>query len=128
MELCHRNSDILERVLKQIALSNSTVGEVRTLGIYKTTRTLENFNSRGTKIILLSDKLGLMLTRKAIGFKSVSLFIKSITPPSLMFSWEIYEYFRSSHRRFFMEKAVLKNFAIFTGKLQACNFIKNRIQ
>ena len=23
-----------------------------------------------------------------------------------------------------MKKAVLKNFAIFTGKLQACNFIK----
>ena len=24
-----------------------------------------------------------------------------------------------------MKKAALKNFAIFTGKLQACNFIKN---
>ena len=27
-----------------------------------------------------------------------------------------------------MKKAVLKNFAIFTGKLQACNFIKNTLQ
>ena len=26
-----------------------------------------------------------------------------------------------------MKKAVLKNFAIFTGKLQACNFIKNTL-
>ena len=43
-----------------------------------------------------------------------------------MFSWEIYEIFGSSHRRCFMKKAVLKNFSIFAGKLQACNFIKNR--
>ena len=28
----------------------------------------------------------------------------------------------------FYEKAALKNFAIFTGKLEACNFIKNRLQ
>ena len=27
-----------------------------------------------------------------------------------------------------MKKAVLKNFAIFTGKLQVCNFIKNTPQ
>ena len=27
-----------------------------------------------------------------------------------------------------MKKAVLKNFAIFTRKLQVCNFIKNRLQ
>ena len=27
-----------------------------------------------------------------------------------------------------MRKTVLKNFAIFTGKTQACNFIKNRPQ
>ena len=27
-----------------------------------------------------------------------------------------------------MKKAVLKHFAIFTGKLQACNFIKKRFQ
>ena len=45
-----------------------------------------------------------------------------------MFSCEIYEIFRSSHRRCFMKKAVLKTFAIFTGKLQACNFIKERLQ
>ena len=29
------------------------------------------------------------------------------------------------HRSCFMKKDVLKNFAIFTGKLQACNFVKN---
>ena len=45
-----------------------------------------------------------------------------------MFSWEIYGFFRGSHRRCFMKKAVLKNFALFTGKLQACNFIKNTLQ
>ena len=27
-----------------------------------------------------------------------------------------------------MKKAVLKYFAIFTGKLQACNFIEKRLQ
>ena len=32
-------------------------GEVHTHASYKTTRTWENFNSRGTKMILLSDKL-----------------------------------------------------------------------
>ena len=35
---------------------------------------------------------------------------KSITPPQLMFSWEIYEFFRCSHRRYFMKKAALKKF------------------
>ena len=45
-----------------------------------------------------------------------------------MFFWEIYEFFRRSHRRCFMKKAFLKNFAVFTGKLEACNFIKNRLQ
>ena len=44
---------------------------------------------------------------------------QSITPPPLMFSWE------NSHRRSFLKKTILKNFAIFTGKLQAWNFIKN---
>ena len=46
----------------------------------------------------------------------------------LMFSWEIYEFFRSSMRRSVMEKAVLKIFATFTGKLQVCNFVKNKLQ
>ena len=46
-------------------------------------------------------------------------------PPPLMFYWEIYEFFRSSHRRCCMKKAVLKNFAILAENLQACNFIKN---
>ena len=49
-------------------------------------------------------------------------------PPPLMISWEIYEFFRNSHRKCFMKKAVIKNFARFTGKLQACNFIKKRQQ
>ena len=35
-------------------------GEVRTHASYKTTRTWENFNNRGTKMILLSDKLWLI--------------------------------------------------------------------
>ena len=53
---------------------------------------------------------------------------KSITPPPLMFSWGIYEFFRSSRWRCFMKKALLKNFSIFIGKLQVCNFIKKRLQ
>ena len=42
--------------------------------------------------------------------------------------------FRSSHQRCSVKKGVLKNFANFTGKhlcwslLQACNFIKKRLQ
>ena len=57
-----------------------------------------------------------------------SYLLKSITPPSRMFYLEIFEIFRSSHRSCFMKKGVLKNFAIFTGKLQVRNFIKNRLQ
>ena len=53
---------------------------------------------------------------------------KSITPPPLMSFWEIYEFFRSSHRRCLWKKLFLENFAIFIGKLQACNFIKKRLQ
>ena len=41
-----------------------------------------------------------------------------------MFSWEIYEFFRSSHRSYFKKKAVLKNFAILTGKLQSATSSK----
>ena len=45
-----------------------------------------------------------------------------------MFSWKIYGFLRSSHRKCFMKKAVLKNFAIFTGKFQAYNFSEKRLQ
>ena len=45
-----------------------------------------------------------------------------------MFSCEIHDFFRSSHWRCFMKKAVLKNFAILAGKLQSCNFIKKKLQ
>ena len=55
MELYHKNPDILERVLNWIALSNSTAGSVHPS--YKTTRTWDNFNKQGTKMILLSEKL-----------------------------------------------------------------------
>ena len=51
---------------------------------------------------------------KTLTYYLIQSYLK--TPPPLMFSWEIYE------------KAVLKNFAVFPGKLQACNFIKNRLQ
>ena len=44
---------------------------------------------------------------------------KSIVPAPLMFSWEIYE---ATTGAFLWEK--LKSFAIFTKKLQACNFNK----
>ena len=69
--------------------------------------------------------MNLSSTRKVIGIINILsysvVFIKenkSITPLPLTFSWEIYEFFRSSHRRRFMEKAALKNFAIVTGKMQ----------
>ena len=45
-----------------------------------------------------------------------------------MFSGEIYDFFRSNHQRCFTKKSVLKNFALFTGKLQTCNFIKKKTQ
>ena len=44
-----------------------------------------------------------------------------------MFSWEIYEFLKSSYKRCFTKKAVLKNFTIFKAKLQTCNFIKKNI-
>ena len=53
---------------------------------------------------------------------------KSIAPPPLMFSWEIYEFFRSSHWRCFMKKAVLKNFCNILKKIAGLNFIKKRLQ
>ena len=37
---------------------------------------------------------------------------------SFSVSWEIYEFFKSNHWRRFMKKAVLKNFAMLTRKLQ----------
>ena len=46
----------------------------------------------------------------------------------MLLPWEIYEFFRSSHGRYFMKKAVLKNFVMFTGKFQTWNFIKKRFQ
>ena len=57
LELCHRNPDILERVLNQIAISNSTEWGVHTHASYKTTRTWEKFNHWGKNMILLSDQL-----------------------------------------------------------------------
>ena len=46
---------------------------------------------------------------------------------SFSISWEIYEFFKSNYWRCFMKKAVLENFAMLTRKLQACNFVKNRL-
>ena len=45
-----------------------------------------------------------------------------------MFSGETDEFFRMSHRKCLMKKAFLKNFGIFTGKLQTCNLIKKRLR
>ena len=51
-----------------------------------------------------------------------------------MFSWEINEFFKTAEAA---NGGVLKNFSVFTGKylcwslfagLQACNFIKKRLQ
>ena len=48
--------------------------------------------------------------------------------PSLMFSSEIFEFFRSSHWTCFMKKALLENFSMFAAKLQACSFDKKSLQ
>ena len=51
-ELWHPGKDAkLDRVIQL------NCGEVRTHASYKATRTWENFNNRGTKMILLSDEL-----------------------------------------------------------------------
>ena len=52
LELCHRNPGLVERVLNWI-----NCGEVHTYASYKTTRTWENFNNLGTKMILVSDEI-----------------------------------------------------------------------
>ena len=38
------------------------------------------------------------------------------------------KFFRSNHQSCFAKKVVLKNFVVFAGKLQTCNFIKKRLQ
>ena len=55
LELYHRNPDILERALNWTVLS--ICGEVRIHASYKTTKTWENVNNQGTKMILLSVEL-----------------------------------------------------------------------
>ena len=74
----------------------------------------------------MSTTVSQILTRYLI--PSYLLKYKSITSAPLMFSWRIYEFFTSSHRSSFMKNVALKNFAKFTGMLQACSFIKNRLQ
>ena len=74
----------------------------------------------------MSTTVGQILRRYLI--PSYLLKYKSITSAPLMFSWGIYEFFTSTHRSSFMKNVDLKNFAKFTGILQACNFIKNRLQ
>ena len=65
LQLCHRNTDILEKVLHWITLSNSIARkwlpkQVVTQASCKTTRTWHDFNNQGTKMILLSDELWLI--------------------------------------------------------------------
>ena len=54
-------------------------GEVRTHASYKATRTWENFNNQGTKMILLSDELWLIANNS----KSFANGSKSITRSNL---------------------------------------------
>ena len=51
-EPCHS-----EKGTKQDGVIQLNCGEVHTYASYKTTRTWENFNNWGTKMILLSDEL-----------------------------------------------------------------------
>ena len=57
LELCHRHPWQPGKGAKLDRVIQLNCGEVRTHASYKTTRTWENFNNRGTKMILLSDKL-----------------------------------------------------------------------
>ena len=66
LELCHRNPEILKRVLNWIALSNSTAMKCAPMQVITKNRTWENFNSRETKMTLLSDEIWLI----ANNFKS----------------------------------------------------------
>ena len=89
LELCQkpRNPDIINRVLNQMVLSNSTVGNWAHMHVKKTNRTWENLDIWETKIILLSDEL-----RIIANFKSFVNGSKSITRNNLGLSehFEIY--------------------------------------
>ena len=50
-------------------------GEVRTHASYKATRTWENFNNHGTKIIVLSNKLWLVANNSKSNLSSKFYFI-----------------------------------------------------
>ena len=74
LELCQRNLDILEMVLKQIVLSNSTAMVCPPMQVVKKNRSWGNFNNQGTKMILLSHKLWLIANNSksfADGSKSI---------------------------------------------------------
>ena len=63
-----------EKGVKQDRFIKLKCGKVRTHGSYKTTRTRENFNNRGLKMILLSDELWLIASNSksfANGSKSM---------------------------------------------------------
>ena len=70
LELCHRNPDILERVLNQILLANSTAGNQAVVQVIKQ-REHESVNNRETKMILLSDEPQL-IAHNFKGFANVS--------------------------------------------------------
>ena len=53
---------------------------------------------------------------------------KSITPLPMIFSWKIMNFSEAATAGVLWKKPLLKVFAIFTGKLQACNFFKKRLQ
>ena len=55
LELCHRNPNI-QRGAKLDCVIQLNCKEVHAHASYETTRTWENFNNQGTKIILFSDK------------------------------------------------------------------------
>ena len=59
LELCHRNTGNPGKSAKLDHVIQLNCGKVCTHADYKTTRTWENCNNQGTKMILLLDKLGL---------------------------------------------------------------------
>ena len=62
-------------------------------------------------------------------FKRIYSKHKSVTTPPLMFSCEIFEFFRSRQRKCFLKKLFLKILQYSQERYrQPCNFVKNRLQ
>ena len=57
LKLCHRNHDILERLLNRIVLSNSTAGKCALMQVMKQPEQGRTSTTEEQEMILLSDEL-----------------------------------------------------------------------